>query len=135
MHDPNHAALQRSLTDVHLALAVGLLSSVLAAISLWAGFAIASQATADCAAFPAPGLEFATGVAYLVSVPLVVAVMWTLTLLAFRFHPTAGLASAMLLSIAVVLLVASTHAFGLAPINVGECPSGEPPWWPGWLPQ
>lgn len=87
------------------------------------------------------GQWLAIGVFFLFLVPVVATANCLLSLVVARFHLAAGLMTAALLALLMVLLLTVTHALGVAPIGPSlgpspgsACHSGVPPWWPWWLP-
>jgi hypothetical protein len=122
-------------------LAVGLVGLILGALAVWIGVRIPYAAALDCGVDYDAGGRFGMGMLLMFGLPMVAIGTCALSLGATRLHPGIGLATAALLSLAVVVLLVTSHALGTASIipSLGPdygsaCPSRVPPWWPWWLP-
>jgi uncharacterized membrane protein YhaH (DUF805 family) len=136
-----YPTVPRKRQSVWIYLAVGLVGLILGALSVWLGIRIAYSAALDCGVDYDAGGRFGMGMLLLFGLPTIAIVTCALSLAATRLHPAIGLGFAVLLPLAVVVLLVTSHALGTASIipslgpNYGSaCPSRVPPWWPWWLP-
>jgi hypothetical protein len=136
-----HPTVPRKRQSVWAYVAVGLVAFILGALSVWLGMRIAVAAALDCGVDYDAGGRFGMGMLFLFGLPTIAITNAGLSLAATRLHPAIGLSVAVVLPLAVLVLLVTSHALGTASIipSLGPdygsaCPSRVPPWWPWWLP-
>ena len=118
----------------YVLLALG--ACVLGALTVWICARLSYSAMVDCAVNLDSYSELNLVALLFGLAPAVAVVSAVLSLLAARLHPAAGILVAVVIAALVgYLLLSGTAATVQQHGDLGHCPSGVPPWWPGWLPR